>query len=277
MIHSHSEQGTSRARPPVQQQTALPLSTQDLDFTSHHTSIASKRGWLRQQGRRMRNRIVCSLLVPVAAAAALAPVTSKAYEIGLVADNDFAVLTGTPNSILRMVYQNNVSWPDQINAASSFNLSLTAEEDTIFILVLDGGGEANLSGLINSVNLNTLTLRISHDISSLIENWTPNNSAVGDGTFNVTSQSVTNLHHALANNLISFTSVTAGSYETVPTLSGFAPGFGYGSNTAVLLQISASAVNVMPVPEPSSVILIGMGAGYLLFRRHRKGKNNVVS
>lgn len=189
--------------------------------------------------------------------------SAHAATIQIVVDNDFALLTGTPTTVTRLVYQNNVVWNQQINNASSFNLSLATGEDTIYILAMGGGGQENLSGRVNGIDITTLTsMRSSSNLRTFLLGYS--NTTVANGAY---SASLLDVQTALPN--LSWSVPQTGT-GTVISLSGFSLGYPFTDSTAVLYRFSSSEVGVASVPEPSSLSLLVIGLGGLVLL-HRKG------
>ena len=189
--------------------------------------------------------------------------SAHAALIQIVTDNDFALLTGTATSITRLVYQSDVEWPTQISNASSFDLSLAAGENTIYILAMGGGGDENVSGRINGVDISTLSnLQMSTPVQGYLSGYNP--SDVAAGTYNA---SLPDLQNAMPN--LTWFTPTPGSGAVIEA-SGFALGYPFADSSAVLLRFGASDVGVPDgVPEPSALSLLSVGLGVVLRRRRR--------
>lgn len=200
-----------------------------------------------------------------------------AFTIQLVADNDFAVLAGTSTGVSRIVYQNNVGWSSQISSASSFEFDLEPGENTFYILAMGGGGQENVSGRINGVNIASIEgVLQSNNVAGSLTNY--NLSNVASGAYDAQLSDVQGIFSGL-----SWSSPTLSSADSIPTVIsqnefaydetlGRRVGFVFPDSNAVLFQFSTQSVGVSPVPEPSSA----MGAGALLAvglmtrsRRHR--------
>src|SRR4051794_33930856 len=87
------------------------------------------------------------------------------YTIKIVADNDFALFAGTDTAVTRLIYQNDEAWPTQIAVASSLNFSLLPAETTFYLLGMGGGGEENISGTLNNVDITSISVLMSSDLS----------------------------------------------------------------------------------------------------------------
>lgn len=65
----------------------------------------------------------------------------QSFSIQIIADNDFAVFGGTSNSVNDLIYQNDVSWPDQLNDLSTITFNLQDGDTTFYLLGMGGGGD----------------------------------------------------------------------------------------------------------------------------------------
>ncbi|NBU70984.1 MAG: PEP-CTERM sorting domain-containing protein [Bacteroidetes bacterium] len=191
---------------------------------------------------------------------------SQAASLQIVCDNDFAVFAGTVSSISRLIYQNGANWDSQIASAASFNLSLANDEDTIYLLAMGGGGgQENISGKINDVNLTSLTsIMQSNEVHPFLSGYDLND--VANGIYNAI---LVDLQNALTS--LSWSTPTplfnpSGEVAAVIEAAGFGSGFTFGDSTAVLYRFEASLVGI---PEPSTLSLLAVGLG-VLFRRSRR-------
>lgn len=192
--------------------------------------------------------------------------TGRAALLQIVVDNDFAILTGTDTSVLRLVYQNDQEWPNQISAAASFDLTLNPGETTIYILGMGGGGEENISGKINNININTLSLTMSGDLRPFLAGY--NNTDVVNASY---VAQLTDVQTAFPT--LTFSSVSP-TFGNVPNLSGFGLGYAFADATAVLLKVAASDVNVSPIPEPGTWAAMAVFAGGAAWARWRRRKTS---
>ncbi len=177
------------------------------------------------------------------------------FSISMVADNDFAIFSGTSAGINNLLYQNNVGWPDQITALSTLNFTLAAGDDVFYVLGMGGGGfEENISGEVNGVNMTDLSVSVSmsSDLSSSLTGYSA--AGVAAGTYNANLLDVQN----------AFSSLTWGtpvlnSSQTVIAAAGFGQGFTFDSLTAHLFSFDAVDVGVAAVPEPTTLALLALG------------------
>jgi hypothetical protein len=190
----------------------------------------------------------------------------------IIADNDFAVFSGTDTSVTSLLYQNNVAWPDQLTNLSSLTFDLAAGETTFYVLGLGGGGNENISGTINGVDLTTIPVLMSSDIGPFLtgfeaETNSSGGGSVADGTFDA---SLVDVQAALTSLTWGAPTPTTG-VDFVASQSPTGQGFHFDPNTAHLFQFSASDVNAeSPTPEPSTLLMfIGAGVAFALGRCRR--------
>lgn len=90
-----------------------------------------------------------------AAAVPSAPVIGGSIRI--VADNDFALLAGDENNVTRMILQNDVVWNSQQTNATTYQINLNSGETYFYLLAMGGGGGESIGGLLNEVDITTIT------------------------------------------------------------------------------------------------------------------------
>lgn len=110
---------------------------------------------------------VLTLLVPAPSIASTpqppaGPVFNQ-VQLKVLVDNDFAVFMGNDQEITRTFYQNNVSWPEQIQNIQTLDVYPLAGETFIYILPMGGngyippgggeGGEEDFNGVLNNIPL----------------------------------------------------------------------------------------------------------------------------
>ena len=190
---------------------------------------------------------------------------SQAASLQIVCDNDFAVFAGTISSISRLAYQNGVNWDSQIASASTFSLSLENGEDTFYLLAMGGGGQENISGKINDVNLASLSsIMQSSEVHPFLSGYDLND--VANAIYNATLVDLQNALTSLSWSIPTPLFNPSGEVAAVIEAAGFGSGFTFGDSTAVLYRFEASQVGI---PEPSALSLLTVGLG-ALFRRGRK-------
>lgn len=182
----------------------------------------------------------------------------------IVTDNDFALFAGNDTDITRLIYQNDVVWNTQIEALSSFSFDLQAGENTFYLLAMGGGGEENVSGEINGVNIASIIALQSSNVADYLTGY--NTAAVTDGSFSV------NLSDAkIALTLAAWGDPTVTDSQTVVQQAGFGTGYTFDDSTAVFFKFTTTSVNVDSIPEPSTGgLLLLAGGGALLASRRRR-------
>ena len=184
------------------------------------------------------------------------------YSIQIVADNDFAVFTGTTTGVTRLIYQNDVGWPGQISAASSQSFTLLPTETTFYLLGMGGGGQENISGTVNGVDITSIPVQMSSDLSTMLTGY--NLPAVADGSY---SPKVPDVQAAFPG--LTWGPPTVTTSDTVVQLA--APngiGYHFANGTAHLFEFSAASVSA--VPESSTWWLLLSGGGAILLGRRRR-------
>jgi hypothetical protein len=215
------------------------------------------------------------LLAGATAAILMAQSTASAFTVQIIADNDFALFAGTDTDVSRLIYQNNSYWGDQLTDASSFNFDLLSGETTYYLLAMGGGGDENISGTINNVNIVEIFLHEpdavsqSSDISSFLSGYNSNDVTLGSY-----SASASDVNLALASGLLIWTSPSINDSQSVIHANpeayldstGTNVGFTFSTDSAVLYRFS-----VEKVPEPSSAILMSLGLlpASIFMRRRR--------
>ncbi len=179
----------------------------------------------------------------------------------IVADNDFALFAGNSAAISREIYQNPSEWNIQIENALSLEFSLETGEDTLYLLAMDGGGSAQISGKINRVNIADIdsnNIHQSPNIVSFLPNYPYDNREEGGVIQGGYSANLTDAQNAL--NLIdgdSWINPVVDDSSGVITLNPYAfsdiqnrnVGFSYLENSAVFYRFSVADIglgNVLP-------------------------------
>ena len=188
--------------------------------------------------------------------------------MSIVTDNDFAVFAGTANSVTRLIYQNDALWTNQIADLSSFSFDLQGNETTFYLLAMGGGGQENVSGEINGVNLTSIAVLQSSNIAGYLTGY--NSDAVANAYYDA---QLSDVQTALTSSAVTWSDPTVTTTEIVVAQSGFGSGYAFADRTAVIFKFPAESVNVEAVPEPSAIGLWALGAGGLAWaarRRHSK-------
>jgi hypothetical protein len=193
--------------------------------------------------------------------AGISRVLGQSFSMQIVADNDFAVFGGTSNSVTSLIYQNDFGWPDQLNNLSTLTFNLQPGETTFFLLGMGGGGNENISGTVNGVDLTTINVAMSSDLSGNLTGYDP--GTVADGSYDASLSDVQAIFPFLTFGGIT---PTTGD-DTVADQSPTGHGFHFDPNTAHLFSFDASDVGVAPLPEPSTFDLLLAGAGVLIAAR----------
>lgn len=194
--------------------------------------------------------------------------SANAFAITMVVDNDFAVFGGTATGINSLLYQNGVIWNTQISTLSTLNFSLPTGDTMFYVLGMGGGGQENISGLVNGVNITSpsVSVSMSQDIRSYLTGYSL--SAVSDGSYNAV---LADVQTAFANSV--WGTPLLNTTDTVIVAGGFGSGFHFADSTAHLFRFGASNVGVVTqaVPEPGSLALLCLGLVGLGFSRRRNG------
>jgi hypothetical protein len=210
-----------------------------------------------KKGLKVAFAAIVALLVDINCAHA----NPISYTIQFVADNDFAVFTGTDNNVTRLIYQNNVGWPDQIAAASSQSFTLQTGESTFYLLGMGGGGQENISGTVNGVDITNIAVLMSSDLSSQLTGY--NLGSVAAGTYDASVADVQAGFSGLTWGLPTLNTTDAVIVLAAPNHIGYH----FDDGTAHLFAFSATDVSGVPEPSTWGLGMIGFGAILLMALR----------
>ena len=109
---------------------------------------------------------------------------AKALNIQIIADNDFALFSGTSSSVNTLLFQNDLTWYTQLTAQSSPLPSVPAGDTHFYLLAMGGGAPEEVLGTIDGVNITTIAdVMTSDDFSASLSGFTLN--SVEDGVYSV--------------------------------------------------------------------------------------------
>ncbi|MCF4009204.1 hypothetical protein [Rheinheimera sp. UJ63] len=230
----------------------------------------------------LKNTLASVLLLGVSVGSASAAIigVDTTYDFKLVADNDFALFSGTESNIVELLYQNNFVWGDQINQNNTqFTYNSASPNSYIYILALGGGGnQENISGMINGVKIT--------DINPLWHLFTIDNTVLPGSTSSNIASGAYSVQISDLNNLIdtttpfwSDTPLVQNSTQTVIQRAGFGTGYTMPTSNGLLLKYQVQDFNInaravvqdaasVPTPSTFAIFLLGlMGIGFTRLRK----------
>jgi hypothetical protein len=172
------------------------------------------------------------------------------------------VFAGTDNTVTSLIYQNDASWPAQIAAASSQSFTLQPGESTFYLLGMGGGGEENISGTINGVDITSISVLMSSDLSSNLTGY--DLGLVAAGTYNASLTDVQAAFPALTWGFPILNTTDAVIVQAAPNQIGYH----FDPGTAHLFKFNAT--DVSGVPEPATWWLAMTAGGAILLARLRR-------
>lgn len=210
-------------------------------------------------------------------------------------DNDFAIYAVNTSGGLRELYQNDVSWPDQVIAQTLVNFNLLPDEDRILIWANDVGGQESISGTINGINmvdaartssLSVLAAAITNlptvPFNILSEGEEPTlasvQAAFNAAIFGPAVERVGDLAEIPEPNGEIVIAQNPFALTTVGPIGRY--GFNFANNgnnpsqvgtvlEQTLFLFEAADFGVSPIPEPSSFLALLISVGAFTLRRRR--------
>lgn len=190
-----------------------------------------------------------SAVIATALAACVGNARGQSFSVQIIADNDFALFGGTASSVNDLIYQNDVSWPAQLDNLSTISFDLQPGDTTFYLLGMGGGGQENISGTVNGVDITTINVSMSSDISPYLAGY--DLGPVADGSY---SADLYDVQTALPD--LTWGSPTINYSDYVITQSPTGQGFDFDSGTAHLFEFNAVDVGITPTPEPATGLLL---------------------
>ena len=204
-----------------------------------------------------------SAVIATALAACVGNVRGQSFSVQIIADNDFALFGGTASSVNDLIYQNDVSWPAQLDNLATISFDLQPGDTTFYLLGMGCGGEENISGTVNGVDLTTINVSMSSDLSPYLAGY--DLGPVADGSY---SADLFDVQMALPD--LTWGSPTFDNSEYVITQSPTGQGFDFDAGTAHLFEFNAFDVGITPTPEPSAGLLLASAGVAIAAGRGRR-------
>jgi hypothetical protein len=109
---------------------------------------------------------------------------ARALNIQIIADNDFALFSGTSSSVNTILFQNNVDWYNQLSLHSGPLPAVPPGDTHFYLLAMGGGPPEEVLGTIDGKSLAAMPdVLVSNDLSTALSGF--DLLAVVDGTFSV--------------------------------------------------------------------------------------------
>ncbi len=120
----------------------------------------------------------------------------QSFSMQIIADNDFAIFGGTATSKSPASFIKTISaGRTRLNNLSSFTFELQPGQTTFYVLGMGGGGMENISGTINDIDMTSINVLMSSDLSSFLTGYFSEgspSSSVGVGTYDASLFDVPN-------------------------------------------------------------------------------------
>lgn len=212
--------------------------------------------------------------------AANAAIINSEFRMKIAVDNDFAVFSGTDSNIDELLYQNNVSWYDQVDNVFAETFTLNQDSNALYVLAMGGGVVENFGGEVNGVNLTDPSLNVvmSSDVSPFLSGYGDDafTTANGETQYDSVAEGIYNA--ALSDVQAAFPDLTWGMPTTTSSVGNqqmnnqFGSTYTFGATEARLFRFSAQELNIeakdTKVPEPETLALFSLAMlGMRLFRK----------
>ncbi|MDP5460067.1 hypothetical protein [Alishewanella sp. SMS8] len=231
----------------------------------------------------LKTTLASVLLLGVSVGSASAAIIGidTTYDFKLVADNDFALFSGTESKIEDLLFQNNFVWGSQINQNNTqFTYNSASPNSYIYIVALGGGGQQeNISGMINGVKITDVNplWHLFTINTNVLPGSTPSN--IASGAYSVQISDLNNLINNSTAPFWSDTLLVQNSTHTVIQKAGFGAGYTMPTVNGLLLKYQVQDFNInaravapdaasVPTPSTFAIFLLGlMGLGFARLRK----------